>query len=88
MPAMISLYPAAMGSREDEEETGTMLHCENANFEALRAFASSVRCPRCGQAMIAPVASEFVEGGEIRHYWECDACGDLSASAIALCGDE
>jgi formylmethanofuran dehydrogenase subunit E len=32
--------------------------------------------------MVAPVSSEFVEGGEIRHHWECDACGELSSTII------
>jgi len=34
--------------------------------------------------MVAPVSSEFVEGGEIRHHWECDACGEFSISSIPL----
>ena len=43
-----------------------------------------VRCPHCGDWMVAPVVSEFVEGGEIRHHWECDACGESSTTAIPL----
>jgi hypothetical protein len=34
--------------------------------------------------MVAPVCSEFVEGGEIRHHWECDSCGELSSTSIPL----
>jgi hypothetical protein len=34
--------------------------------------------------MVAPLMSEFVEGGEIRHHWECDACGELSHTSIPL----
>jgi hypothetical protein len=34
--------------------------------------------------MVAPVVSEFIEGGEIRHHWECDACGECSTTAIPL----
>jgi hypothetical protein len=34
--------------------------------------------------MIAPVSSEFVVGGEIRHHWECDSCGDLSSTSIGV----
>ena len=30
------------------------------------------------------VSSEFVEGGEIRHHWECDGCGEFSSSFIPL----
>ena len=47
-----------------------------------RAFAAPARCPRCGDWMIAPVSSEFVVGGEIRHHWECDSCGESTSSAI------
>jgi hypothetical protein len=34
--------------------------------------------------MVAPIHSEFVEGGEIRHHWECDACGGISTTFIPL----
>jgi hypothetical protein len=34
--------------------------------------------------MVAPVSSEFVEGDEIRHHWECDACGETSSTVITL----
>jgi hypothetical protein len=30
------------------------------------------------------VVSEFIEGGEIRHHWECDTCGGSSTTAIPL----
>lgn len=65
-----------------------MLHCDTARLDALRAFTSLARCPHCGDLMIAPVASEFVAGGEIRHHWECEACGESSSSSISLCDDE
>lgn len=47
-----------------------------------RAFADPLRCLNCGDWMIAPVSSEFVMGGEIRHHWECDSCGELSSTCI------
>jgi hypothetical protein len=77
-----------MNSRVEEEETGTMLHCDTAYFEAMRAFASPAHCSNCGDLMIAPLVSEFVEGGEIRHHWACEVCGQPSSSSIPLCGDE
>ena len=49
-----------------------------------RAFAAPIRCSQCGDWMIAPVSSEFVVGGEIRHHWECDSCGDLSSTSIGV----
>jgi uncharacterized protein with PIN domain len=57
---------------------------ETAKLAAIRAFAAPARCPYCDDWMVAPVSSEFVEGGEIRHYWECDACGETSCTTIAL----
>lgn len=48
------------------------------------AFAAPVRCPNCGDWLVAPVSSEFVVGGEIRHHWQCDACGDLSSTSIDM----
>jgi hypothetical protein len=38
---------------------------------------------RCARAL-SPVSSEFVEGGEIRHHWECEACGEPSSTAIPV----
>jgi hypothetical protein len=60
------------------------LQYESAKLSAIRAFASPARCPLCGDWMVAPVASEFVEGGEIRHLWECDACGESTLTSIDL----
>ncbi|HXF88697.1 MAG TPA: hypothetical protein VNK48_10120 [Xanthobacteraceae bacterium] len=33
------------------------------------------RCAQCGDALLAPVWSEFVKERCIRHLWNCDACG-------------
>jgi predicted RNA-binding Zn-ribbon protein involved in translation (DUF1610 family) len=60
------------------------LHSDTAKRAAIRSFASPVRCPHCGDWMVAPLASEFVDDGEIRHHWECDACGAASTTAIPL----
>lgn len=54
------------------------------NLASIRAFATPARCPRCGDWMVAPVSSEFVESGEIRHHWECDSCGEASSTVITL----
>jgi len=50
----------------------------------IRAVASPVHCPLCDDWMVAPVTSEFVEGGEIRHKWACDACGETTLATIDL----
>jgi len=60
------------------------LHIDTARLSSIRAFAEPARCPHCGDLMIAPFMSEFVEGGEIRHHWECDACGQPSSTSIPL----
>ena len=57
---------------------------ETAGLAAVRAFSAPARCPHCDDWMVAPVSSEFVEGGEIRHTWECEACGELSSTSIPL----
>jgi uncharacterized protein with PIN domain len=60
------------------------LQYDSAKLSAMRAFASPARCPQCGDWMVAPIASEFVEGGQIRHLWECDACGESTLTSIEL----
>lgn len=60
------------------------LHIDTVRLSSLRAFAAPARCPQCGDLMVAPVMSEFVEGGEIRHHWECDSCGEASFTSIPL----
>lgn len=60
------------------------LHIDTARLSNIRVFANPARCPHCGDWMVAPVHSEFVEGGEIRHHWECDACGEPSSTSIPL----
>ena len=57
------------------------LHEYRAKLSAIRSFAAPAQCPRCGDVMVAPVSSEFVEDGEIRHHWECEACGELSSTS-------
>jgi uncharacterized protein with PIN domain len=42
------------------------------------------RCPHCGEAVIAPLASEFVDSGEIRHHWACDDCGQVFSTTLTL----
>ena len=54
-------------------------HCMAKLF---RSFVAPTRFADCHDLMVAPVSSEFVEGGEIRHHWECDSCGELSSTSI------
>ena len=62
----------------------TMHTINTARLSAIRAFAAPAQCPHCGDVMVAPIMSEFVEGGEIRHLWECDDCGEFTSTSIPL----
>lgn len=48
----------------------------NDNCESLARILPKARCPNCGEAQFIAQASEFVGGGEIRHHWACDTCGE------------
>ena len=61
-----------------------MLHCNAAKLAEPRPFSSPACCPHCGDLMVAPLVSEFVEAGEIRHHWACEACGQASTTSIPL----
>lgn len=63
-----------------------MLHCCVGQVHAVRAFAAPVECPNCADRMVAPLHSEFVESGEIRHYWACEACGETSVTTFEFSG--
>ena len=77
-----------MGWGVDQMEPCDMLlHAQRAPSSVIRGFTTPPRCPYCGDWMVAPVMSEFVEGGEIRHHWECDACGETSSTSIPLTTD-
>jgi hypothetical protein len=58
------------------------LQCETSKPAGLRMFAAPMRCPHCGDPMIAPEMSEFVVGGEIRHHWQCEICGRSSSTTF------
>jgi len=58
--------------------------CHLFKLSAIRAFGAPARCPECGDWMVAPISSEFIEGNEIRHHWVCDSCGEASSTSISL----
>jgi hypothetical protein len=62
-----------------------MLHCTAAKLAPARPLSAPACCPHCGDWMVAPLVSEFVEDGEIRHHWACEACGQASTTSIPLC---
>jgi uncharacterized protein with PIN domain len=60
------------------------LYGNRAKLSAIRSFSAPMRCPHCGDCIVAPASSEFVSSGGIRHHWECEGCGKISTSSIAL----
>lgn len=67
-----------------------MHYSETTDFTALRAnrfFGLPAHCQQCGDWIVAPLLSEFVEGGEIRHHWVCDSCGETACTTILLNGE-
>ena len=72
-----------MGRANELRKAETMqLQCDMPKLSDRRAFASPARCGQCGDWMVAPLMSEFVPGGEIRHHWVCEACGEVSCTAL------
>ena len=58
-----------------------------SSVTAMPAFGSLAHCTQCGDSMVAPLMSEFVAAGEIRHHWVCESCGEVCCTAIALIGE-
>ena len=52
--------------------------------ELAGSFDALACCPHCGDWLIAPTCSEFVAGGEIRHHWDCDSCGESFDTSIEI----
>ena len=73
----------------DREQEAEMLQLEHGTRAPanLPAFASPTRCTQCGDWIVAPLMSEFVAGGEIRHHWVCESCGEVSCTAVALAAE-
>lgn len=34
-----------------------------------------IECAQCGDHLLLPESSEYLENSSIRHLWECEACG-------------
>jgi uncharacterized protein with PIN domain len=67
----------------EKKEEKMRLSSERTELSAFpRYFASRQRCPHCGDPLIAPEASEFIEGGTIQHFWSCDGCGQDSRTFV------
>jgi len=42
------------------------------------------QCAQCGDALLAPVWSEYVKERCIRHLWSCDSCGYTFETTVYL----
>jgi hypothetical protein len=60
------------------------MHIQATAAESRPWFSSLPRCPTCGEPVIAAQTSEFVDSGEIRHHWTCDACGQDFRTTVVL----
>ena len=49
-----------------------------------RRYLSNPSCPRCGDFLVCPEASEFSRGGQIRHSWACGSCGHEFETTVTL----
>jgi transcription elongation factor Elf1 len=49
-----------------------------------RRYLSYPSCPRCGNHLALAEASEFLRNGQIRHSWECEACGEQFQTAVTV----
>lgn len=39
------------------------------------AVAKKNQCPQCGEGLLAPDWSEYLNERRVRHTWSCEACG-------------
>ena len=59
------------------------LHQSTTPAGVIGAYLSRGRhCPGCGEHVIAPEMSEFIDGGEIRHHWLCESCARVFCTAV------
>ena len=72
-----------MGRLHDNDQEKVMrLAVETADLAP--PFAAPACCPHCGDWLIAPTCSEFVVGGEIRHHWDCEGCGEGFCTSVEI----
>jgi hypothetical protein len=64
-----------------------MLQCHGAKSPEPCVFTALRHCPHCGDRMVAPVISEFMQSGEIRHHWECESCGHGCVTTVPPAAD-
>jgi hypothetical protein len=74
----------AFDTDEIEEEDSMRLQTGTPRSSAFTSFLSLPVCSNCQEKLLAPILSEFIDGGEIRHHWTCDVCGSVTQTSIDL----
>jgi hypothetical protein len=45
------------------------------NLEKFARSRPLIECAQCGDRIYVPEWSECLDGGRVRHLWQCEACG-------------
>lgn len=45
------------------------------DFDRFARSRPLIECAQCGERIYIPEWSECLDGGKIRHLWQCEACG-------------
>lgn len=57
---------------------------ESTHTETARPKRFVAPCAQCGEALLAPEWSEYVNERCVRHVWSCDACGYEFETSVYL----
>lgn len=60
------------------------LHSQAPLAFEFRRYLGIPSCPRCGDFVVCPEASEFLSEGMIRHSWACDSCGTEFKTTVTV----
>jgi transcription elongation factor Elf1 len=50
----------------------------------IASLRQSFKCESCGQWLMAPERSTYVNEGQVSHYWVCPRCGNEFETSIFL----
>jgi transcription elongation factor Elf1 len=45
-----------------------------------------IKCARCGERLVAPEWSQYVDERRVRHVWKCEPCGYSFEATICPAG--
>ncbi|HEX3506530.1 MAG TPA: hypothetical protein VHU22_24365 [Xanthobacteraceae bacterium] len=57
------------------------LHTQTATWASLVTYKKN-NCPQCGEWIMAPDWSEYVDSRCVRHTWSCEACDYQFETAV------